>query len=322
MPALFTPVSISKSGQLMTHRDRLFLIGSCFTDNIGQKLTWYGFRSHCNPFGLVYNPLSVSQSLLRIIQNQPITADELSFGNELWFHYGFHSFFSGADNSTVVDKMNHALAEAHTQLKSAKWLLITWGSAWAYRLKSNGRVVTNCHKQPDSEFIREWQSPEAISDDFSQLCQQLKNFNSDLHILLTISPVRHLRDGATGNQVSKASLFLAMQKCIEQWPGTAYFPAFEIMMDELRDYRYYADDLVHPSALAVDFIWEKFAESRIATDTQTLFPAIDKIQRGLRHRPFNADTNAYRKFISELKNQAKILEQQVPGLKLGNTNLE
>lgn len=320
MPALFTPVNVPTAGWQLTHRDGLFLIGSCFTDNIGQKFAWYGFRAHCNPFGVVYNPLSVSQSLRRILLNTPVTTDELSFGNELWFHYDFHSSFSGSDKSVVVDKMNHALAEAHTCLSSAKLLIITWGSAWVYRHKPDGRVVANCHKRPDGEFTRELLSPESISDDFIQLCQQLKKFNPDLCILLTISPVRHLRDGATGNQMSKASLFLAMQKCLEQLPDTEYFPAYEIMMDELRDYRFYADDLVHPSALAVDCIWEKFAENRISNETQKLFPAIDKLQRGLHHRPFNADTDTYRKFTDDLKNQVELLEQQVPGLKLGDTN--
>lgn len=316
MPNLSTPVAISQTPHLLTHRDGVILTGSCFSDNIGEKLRWYGFDVVSNPFGVVYNPLSVNHLLRRAMANQPVDAGELKGANELWYHHHFHSSFSGTNQEQVLQAMNEAIGHTHLKLKSASQLIITWGTAWVYRLRENGQIVANCHKLPEREFAREFLSPAAIADDCRQLQQQLADFNPSLQIVLTISPVRHLRDGATGNQVSKASLFLAMQKCIEQQPDTAYFPAYEIMMDELRDYRFYADDMVHPSALAVEFIWEKFAESRIATDTRKLFPAIDKIQRGLRHRPFNADTAIYKKFYADLKQQALLLEQQVPGLKL------
>ena len=231
-------------------------IGSCFTENIGAKMAELKYPVDINPFGILYNPASVAEGIKILMDGLSFTEADLFQQEGLWHSLWHHSRFSGTSIEETLEKINGRIRSSSEYLKNADFLFITFGTAWIYRFKNSGQIVSNCHKLPEGDFVRARLSVEEISDEYRMLCDKLNAFNPSLKIVFTVSPVRHWRDGATENQRSKAILHLAVERIVQENSGfCSYFPAYELVMDELRDYRFYSPDMIHISDIAVDFIW-------------------------------------------------------------------
>ncbi len=310
---LTTQVKIPESKISIEHKAPLTLIGSCFAESIGKKLEYHKFNICKNPFGIIYNPISLSKSLRRIIDNKIYSENELIHFNEKWLSLDHHGSFSELDKSKCLNNINNSIKLAHNHLKVTNTLIITFGSAWVYEYDSFG-IVANCHKIPAKEFTKRLLSVKEIIAAYEQIIESLKNFNPNLNLIFTVSPVRHAKDGLYQNNLSKSTLHLAVNYLIEQHQNCFYFPAYEIVIDELRDYRFYKDDLVHPTELAVDYVWEKFNDCFFDNETQQLNIEIAKIQSALSHKPFNTESEEYQKFTEKTQEQVTQIKVNYPFL--------
>lgn len=277
----------------------IMLFGSCFSDNIGKKLNQFKFDACINPFGVLYNPQSIANSIDLILEQKRFTASDLFLNNGLWNSYNHHSQFSGENQEEVLEKINQSMVIASEHLRKADFVLLTFGTAWVYELAKSGEVVSNCHKLPAKEFIRRRLSVEEIVSSVNAVMHKIQNINPKVHFVFTVSPIRHLKDGFVENQISKASLILAVNQLIEENDSASYFPAYEIMMDDLRDYRFYANDMLHPSSIAVDYIWNCFSEHWIDRNARVFFNTLDKVAKAFSHRPFNLDSLNHQKFLKK-----------------------
>ncbi len=294
------------------YSSKVMFIGSCFSDNIGLKLEKTKIPSLINPFGVMYNPESVSSAIFSILENKTYRGGDLDFFNEKWISFGHHGDFSGIDKPEVLAKINKTVNVAHHFLKNANVLFITFGTAWVYELLKSKRIVANCHKIPAKEFKHFLLQVDEIVDNYERLLTKLKEFNPHLEIVYTVSPVRHWKDGAINNQLSKSTLFIAVHKLVEKFEFAHYFPSYEILMDDLRDYRFYADDLFHPNQLAIEYIWEKFCGVFFDDNTIRAINKIGKLQKNVEHKVFYPETEAYKKFISSNLNLIEDLKSQFP----------
>lgn len=307
-----TQVKFEKALFTFSHKDLILMMGSCFAENIGEKLKSYFFPVDINPFGTLYNPASVASALQMLIDDKQLTASDL-FGYEGQFHsFTHHSRFSTPTEEEALRKINERLSFSAATLKNADRLVVTFGTAWVYSLKEDDRIVANCHKLPEKMFLRTRLRVEDIVEEWSELLNKLHRLNPKLKVLFTVSPIRHWKDGANGNQLSKATLLLAIDELRRQFPDfTAYFPAYEIMMDELRDYRFYSDDMLHPSPLAVEYIWECFSGHYLSRDTLVLLKELAEIDKALNHKPFNPEGESYRNFLRQTLKKAESISAQL-----------
>jgi len=278
------------------YTDPLLFIGSCFAENIGQKMRDLKFNAIINPNGIIYNPISISNSIRDALNNKQILEKELFFGNELWNSWDHHSRFSQADKTNAVCDINTSVLEAHQQIKKAQWLFITFGSAFVYRLRSTGEIVSNCHKQPSKDFDKQLLTAEEILKTYTQLIKELRSANPDLKIVFTVSPVRYIRDGVVENNLSKSILIQSVHELIQLNSNSFYFPAYEIVIDDLRDYRFYESDLVHPNQLALGHVFDKWKTSALEEDTLKLSEQISEIRIASKHRSFQKGSEATKKF--------------------------
>jgi hypothetical protein len=284
---LKTKIDISRKQLRLDHNDRIMLLGSCFADNIGAKLAEGHFDCNINPFGTLYNPLSVAEALRQIMKGRTYSADdrEVFCFNGIWHSWMHHSRFSAGDAAELTGKVNEAIAAARNDLQRCSLLVVTLGSAYVYRLKEDGRVVANCHKMNESIFERSRLEVDEIVDEWTALIDEMRMANPQIRVMFTVSPIRHKRDGLHANQLSKATLLLAADRLCQLRPEACiYFPSYEIMMDELRDYRFYADDMVHPTPLAVEYIWERFCDAFFDRRTMEKVAECRKIEAAKRHR--------------------------------------
>ncbi len=293
----------------LRHSDKLFLAGSCFTEQIGSKLAAHKFRIIDNPNGILFNPVSIAKSVISYIEQKKYTAGDLFFQNELWGSWEHHTKFSSLDQEDCLFKINKSQAAAHEFLKNADWVLLTLGSAFVYELE-NREVVANCHKVPTDKFTKRLLPAEEVMAVLDNLVHRLKNFNSRLNIIFTISPVRHLRDGFVENNRSKATLISAVHQLVDKFPGLFYFPAYELIMDDLRDYRFFAEDMVHPNYAATNYVWEKFVATCIDEPSQVLMKEINTINAAKAHKPFNPASAAHQKFLQANLEKVQKLQQQ------------
>lgn len=305
---LRTPIKLDELKCQITHLTPVIMMGSCFTDNVGDKLTKYLFDVVVNPFGVTYNPMSVKKGITQLLSREKYKEEDLEFHNELWFSFDHYTKYSATSKEEALLKINTDFSIAKQKLQSAGFLIITFGTAFSYRYKETGEIVCNCHKIPASQFERSMISPKSIIQEYEELITQLLKVNPELQVIFTVSPVRHLKDGLVENQRSKAALLLAINELIQLFPNTAqYFPSYEIMMDDLRDYRFYDTDMVHPNDQAIDYIWEKFIETAIAQEAQKIIEKLDPLLKARSHRPLHTDTEAYKKFSDQLGlNEAKL----------------
>ncbi len=298
---------------------RLLMMGSCFAENMGTLFTESKFRVDVNPFGILYNPLSIAKALERTLEGRPYEAEELFFYREQWHSYMHHGSFSAATKEETLSRINGRLRRAAQTLPETDWLMLTFGTAYVYRLKTNGEVVSNCHQCPERDFIRDRVTVEDIVTIYRPLTERLLARNDKLKILFTVSPVRHLRDGLHANQLSKATLLLAIDRLTSLYPDRLfYFPSYEIVMDELRDYRFYADDMAHPSPVTVAYLWECIGKCFFTEATRKLLEEVRAVTRDVSHRPLHPESEAYRTFNERIIDKIEILTKKCPYLDFHN----
>lgn len=298
------------SADKISHHEKILLIGSCFANNIGSKLQKYKFQADINPFGILYNPISIAQNLLSAAYMQEADPEKIVQGNGRFFHYDFHSEISGSSEMECLQKAHKSIQNTHGLLDQLDYLFISLGTAWAYELKGLGSVVANCHKLPANNFKKVLLKQDQIEKKLTTLIETFQTKYPDLKIIFTLSPVRHVKDGLHENQVSKSILMLVVHSLTQQYSTCSYFPSYEIMMDDLRDYRYYADDLIHPSKLALDYIWKYFSETYFSIATFQLVDEIHKINRDLSHKAFHPKTEEHQKFLQKLEGRIKRLSRK------------
>ena len=314
-----TPVELPKKVFDITHESRIILAGSCFAGNIGSRLKERKFNIDVNPFGVLYNPLSIATMLKRVANDErfTISSPELFEHNGLWHSILHHSDFSRGRKDELLECLNKRVERAHNIAKECDAIFITFGTAYTYIMNNTGTVAGNCHKLPGKMFTRRLLSIKEIVSELSEVINLYKSLNEKIKFIFTVSPIRHLRDGAHDNQKSKSTLLLAIDEIMQTFPdNTFYFPAYEIVLDELRDYRYYADDMVHPSSMAIEYIWESFGKCYLSDRTIAVCNDIEEIIRGLNHRPFDATSEGYKCFVNNLLNKISSIKERHPHLDL------
>ena len=298
-------------GSLINHQHSLLLMGSCFTENIGAKLTQHKFTVLENPNGILFNPISICHALKTYAANKKYSNTDLFYANECWNSWQHHSRFSKPDASECLAAINQSQQNAHEFLLQADWLFITLGSAFVYQ-KEDGAVVANCHKIHVDTFTKRLLEPDEIKNALQEMQQVLLQLNSKLKIIYTISPVRHLRDGLIENNRSKAVLIQAVHELVNESESFFYFPAYELVIDDLRDYRFYAEDMVHPNYAATNYVWDKFVGACIDEPTQKLMKSIREIHIAVNHKPFHPGSVQHQIFLNSYLQKVKALRESHP----------
>lgn len=315
---------IKKITNPINHQHKLLLMGSCFTENMGEKLRKQKFQVLENPNGILFNPVSVSEAISAYISNKKYTPSNLFQYNEAWHSWKHHSRFSGITAIESIDKINTATAAAHEYVKNADYVMITLGSAWVYELTEKAigaelhSVAANNHKAPADWFSRKLLTVTNTIEVLENMLAQLFLFNPAIKIIFTISPVRHLREGVVENNRSKAVLIQSVHELVDKYSQLYYFPAYEIVIDDLRDYRFYAEDLVHPNYQATQYVWEKLIAACMNEQTQLLMKDIADINLAFQHKPFNGASTQHQKFLSSYLSKTKQLLAQYPYLDFTN----
>lgn len=309
------------SKNTIQYHDQIMLLGSCFTENMGAKLQKHLFEVKENPHGILFNPISVIQALQDYIENKHYVHSDLFELNDLYNSWHHHTRFSDTTSIAALEKINSAISDAHSYLLVADKLIITLGSAWLYQLSKDapnheGLVVANNHKAPAQWFEKRLMDPIELSLQLQQIVTRLQTFNSKIKIIFTISPVRHLREGLIENNRSKSVLHFAVHDVIAKMSGLEYFPAYEYVIDDLRDYRFYAEDLVHPNYAATNYVWEKFVATYFTEDTQQIMQEVAELQLARQHKPFNKATQAHQTFIKKSLLKSQALQLKYPNLPL------
>ena len=302
-----TEIEIHPSEKKISHSNHIVTLGSCFADNVAAKMTLGGLSVVANPLGEMFNPQSVASTLERLHKGTPFLDADIHQRGDVWFSYDAHGAFDGTDKEVVLGRLNGAVESGHEALKSADTVVVTLGTAWVF--ERAGHVVANCHKMPSGEFTRRRLSVEEVVGTIVALAEGCL---CDKRIILTVSPVRHLADGLEGNAVSKAVLRLAAEQVVERCSNVEYFPAYEIVLDDLRDYRFAAADLVHPSQEAVDYVWERFEECYFTPHTAEVCRRVEALRRAAQHRPLHPDSEEWVRFKSAMLRKAEALVRELP----------
>jgi lysophospholipase L1-like esterase len=308
-----TQIPISKSNSPIDYNSKILSIGSCFAENMAEKFDYFKFQNETNPFGIIFNSVSIEKLFERICKEQWFEEKDVFFHNERWHSFDVHSDLSNADRQELLETLNKAILETNKQLKEATHIIITFGTSWIYRNLEKDEVVANCHKVPQKQFSKELLSVEVIHKNIQNTIDLIQSLNPSINFIFTISPVRHIKDGFVENQLSKSHLFTALHFVLktEHLKGNIeYFPSYEIMMDELRDYRFYNEDMLHPNQIAIDYIWKLFSENYISPESLTTMQQVDEIQKSLRHRSFNPESEQHKKFLAKLHRQIEIMGQK------------
>ncbi len=309
-----TEVPVPEAGFSLGYKSGIMMQGSCFTVNIGNRLKFYGFNTHVNTCGIIFNPVSVYKTLDMLMNKRLYTEDDLTLYNDTWISLNHHGSFSDSDKERCLEKINKEILSGHESLKNASALFITWGTSIVYKHNRTRSIAANCHRLPAGDFKKYRCSTDSIVNIYTELLEKLHSFNPSLKVIFTVSPVRHWRDGAVENQRSKAALHLAVDELTGKFAFASYFPAYEIVMDDLRDYRFYAEDMIHPGPAAIEYIWEKFASAYIDKKEHEWMKRIEKIRRGLDHRSSGASPDEYRKFLIKLQKETDEISEQNPDI--------
>ena len=313
-----TIVPINKNQNPIDYNSKIISIGSCFAENMGEKFDYFKFQNCVNPFGIIFNPISIENLINRAVNKIEFTEKDIFFHNDLWHCYEVHSILSDTSSELILQNLNRVLHLFRTQIIEASHFIITYGTSWVYRLRQaqpdSLSIVANCHKVPQNQFDKEILSVEIIEKSIENSINLIQSINPNCNFIFTISPVRHIKDGFVENQRSKAHLITALQSAICNLQSAIYFPSYEIMMDELRDYRFYADDMLHPSQSAIDYIWIRFFENYVSESEFGLMNQVCEIQRALKHRPFNPNSESHQKFLANLEAKIEQLQQKLPFL--------
>ena len=309
-----TTIDVPHSSFEISHAHKGMAIGSCFTTNLGNRLQAAKFPIMVNPLGTVYNPVSIAQTIDLLLGEIPFDEQQIFFANDVWQSYYLHTSFSSVEKQDVLLAFNDVRNFFLEKFKNTDYLILTLGTAWIYELKETGQIVNNCHKTPASQFNRRKLSVEECVSILGKSIARLRRKNPDLHVIFTVSPIRHWKDGAHENQVSKSTLFLAIDELQKTMENIGYFPAYELLIDDLRDYRFYDEDMLHPSATAVEYIWETFSKTYFSKETFDLISKIEAIQKAVEHRPFNAQSPSYKTFLQNTIDDCAILSNKYPFL--------
>jgi GSCFA family len=302
----FSPKSFE---QKIFHQDKLLLVGSCFTEQIGNKFLHHKFNVLQNTNGILFNPISIAQSLTSYIENNIYTETDLFYENECWHSWQHHSRFSHPDKTHCLKTINQSQQTATDFLKTADWIFITLGSAFVYQLL-NGTVVANCHKVQAEKFAKKLLSVQEVLAALDNVIHRIFMQNKNAKIIFTISPVRHLREGFVENNRSKAVLIQAVHQLINKFNNLFYFPAYELVIDDLRDYRFFAEDMVHPNYAATNYVWQKFVTHCVDEQTIELMKVINEINAAINHKPFNPTSEAHQKFKATNVEKIKLLQKK------------
>jgi len=293
---------------------RILLLGSCFSENIGAKFNYFKFRAVQNPFGILFHPKAIETFITNAINLKEYQEKDLIFQNERWHCFDAHSSLSSSEKNKFLENLNAAISTTQTTLKKASHIIITLGTSWVYRFIENDTIVANCHKIPQKKFLKELLTVDEITESVDATIALIKSVNKDVTILFTVSPVRHLKDGFVENMQSKSHLIAAMHHIIDIGKNIHYFPAYEIMMDELRDYRFYAEDMIHPNTTAINYIWEKFVATWFSEQTSSTLKEIDTIQKGMQHKPFHSASKEHQLFLENLSAKKEKIKATYPFL--------
>jgi hypothetical protein len=311
---LLLPFKIQPSSLKIFYTDKILFIGSCFSEEIGNRMKDLKFDVLQNPNGILYDPLSISSALVSYVENKKYTEGGLFSANELWNSWQHHSVFSGTDKESVLQNINSSQNQANLFLKEAQWLIITPGTSYNYILQESRVAVANCHKAPAKIFDKNLLSTEEMISAFTNAITQLQEFNPKLKIIFTVSPVRHVRDGVIENNRSKARLIEAIHSVTDTMKEVFYFPAYELVIDVLRDYRFYKNDFVHVNDVAVDFVFENFCNVFVGEPEKKLIAEIKEINLAMNHKPFHAATINHKKFRTTQLGKIKILKEKFPSI--------
>ena len=310
-----TTVKTGENLGWLHHSDGVMLLGSCFSDNIGSKMNGALIRATVNPMGTLYNPMSIARGVQRLINATPVAGQELFMHGGVWNSFDFHSRYSMPDKQTTIDRMNQRVEQGHIALRDARLLTVTLGTALIYRLRTTGEVVANCHKVPGHEFERKRATVGEMVRELDAMLTSLHQFNPELRIILTVSPIRHIADGLDTNSLSKASLRVAIDEAMASHSDYCdYFPAYEIMMDDLRDYRFYNTDMVHPSDVAVEYIWQAFQATYLDDRSALAVARCERIFKRLQHRPMSANRETVERFNADTASVVRNLIKEYPYL--------
>ncbi len=310
---LQTQLPLEKEAASITYESKLLLLGSCFSQHMGAQLQYYRFQSLQNPFGILFHPKAIENLLDRAIHEKEYVADDVFFANERWHCFEAHSDLSSTTAAELLQKLNVGLSKTRQRLQQATHIIITLGTAWAYEHKERNQIVANCHKIPQTAFSKQLLSIADVSKSLRNCVERVRSINDQAQFIFTVSPVRHLRDGFVENQRSKAHLVAAVHDTIQDGllkEKTSYFPAYELMMDELRDYRFYAADMVHPNEVAIQYIWKKFTWAYNGPETRTTMERVAAVQKGLAHRPFNPNSAEHQQFVKSLEAKITYLQKK------------
>lgn len=314
---LQTEIPLNPEEYQIDYSSKILLLGSCFSENIGTKFDYFKFQNTQNPFGVIFNPISIEKLVVRAIDNISFSEEDIFEHNGIWKCFEAHSELSALEKDDFLANLNSALKSLREALFSATHIIFTYGTSWVYRNIENDKIVANCHKLPQRNFKRELLSIQNISDKLKNIFDKISEINSKAVIINTVSPVRHIKDGFIENSQSKAHLISAIhhfknrQSKIDNLEFF-YFPSYEIMMDELRDYRFYTEDMLHPNNTAIEIIWQKFSKVWISSETESLQKEISSIQTGLNHKPFNPNSDEHLQFLEKLQQKISSVKNGLP----------
>lgn len=311
-----TLIPISKNENPIDYNSKIISLGSCFAVNMAEKLDYYKFQNKCNPFGILFHPLAIEKLIAFAVSQKQFIDGDIFFHNERWHSFDVHSDLSNSNKQELIANLNTAVQSLYQQLKEASHIIITYGTSWVYKNRDTNAVVANCHKIPQKQFSKEILTVEIIANSIQKTLNLIQKVNPKANVIFTVSPVRHIKDGFAENQRSKAHLITAIHQILDSKSEILnYFPSYEIMMDELRDYRFYSEDMLHPSQVAVDYIWERFFQTQITSAVYSIIEEVDGIQKGLQHRPFNPNSENYTKFKEKLAEKITKLVSQYSFMK-------
>jgi len=297
---------------LIDYNSTILMLGSCFTENMGDKLDYFKFSTTMNPFGILFHPRAIENLLLNAINKKEYIEENIFFQNEQWHCFEAHSSLSNPSKEVLLGHLNDSIYVTNQLINESTHIIITLGTAWCYRFVETDTVVANCHKIPQKKFLKELLTVDEITESLMAIMALIRSVNKNASVLFTVSPVRHLKDGFIENQQSKSHLITAIHRVVEPRNNTFYFPSYEIMMDELRNYRFYNEDMIHPNQTAINYIWEKFVQQWVSSEAEETMRDVETIQKGLMHRPFNQDSEQHKGFLKNIRLKIEELQLKYP----------
>lgn len=310
---LQTKISLEKQvNNLINYESKILLIGSCFSENIGNKLEYFKFQNLQNPFGILFHPKAIETLIENGINHKEYSENDIFFNNEQWHCFEAHSKLSNPSKEVLLKNLNKQIKLTNKQIQECTHIIITIGTAWVYHSNETDSIVANCHKLPQKQFSKQLLSVDTIFKSLDSLVSLIRGVNKSTTVLFTVSPIRHIKDGFVKNMQSKSHLITAIHQVSNIENNAFYFPSYEIMMDELRDYRFYADDMIHPNQTAINYIWERFQQVWVSDEASKIMDKVDAIQKGLKHKPFNPNSESHKSFLQTLEEKIGVLIEDFP----------